>query len=108
MQELIEKLQSQHNLSAEQSHGILETIKHFIQEKFPMLKGAVDNLFTNSNTSGNGNATTSQVSNAENSSGFLDKISDVIPGAAGERIEDYTKKAAGKVTGFFEGNKNDY
>ena len=45
MQELIKKLQDNHNLTAEQSYGILNTIKEFIKEKFPMVGGAVDNLF---------------------------------------------------------------
>ena len=49
MQELIKKLQDDHNLSAEQSYGILNTIKDFIKEKFPMVGGAVDNLFQHNN-----------------------------------------------------------
>lgn len=104
MQELIEKLQTKHNLSAEQSQGILSTIKNYIQEKFPMLGGAVDNLFANN--AGNTD-NTAPIQSAERNESFLDKISDVIPGTAGERIEDFTKKAADKVSGFFEGNKKD-
>ncbi len=45
MQELIKKLQDDHNLSAEQAHSILNTIKEFIKQKFPMVEGAIDNLF---------------------------------------------------------------
>ena len=45
MEELIQKLQSIHGLSAEQSHGILNTITTFIKEKFPMVAGAIDNFF---------------------------------------------------------------
>jgi hypothetical protein len=45
MQELIQKLQETHGLSAEQSYGILNTIKDFIKQKFPMVEGAIDNLF---------------------------------------------------------------
>ena len=33
---------------------------------------------------------------------LLDKISDFIPGAAGEKLEEFTK---GKLGGFFEENK---
>ena len=51
MQELIKKLQDNHNLTAEQSYGILNTIKEFIKEQFPMIGGAVDNLFQNDNES---------------------------------------------------------
>jgi len=45
MQELIKKLQDDHGLTLEQSQGILNTIKEFIKKKFPMVEGAIDNLF---------------------------------------------------------------
>lgn len=45
MQELLKKLQDSHGLSVEQSHNILNTVKEYIKQKFPMLEGAVDNLF---------------------------------------------------------------
>ena len=51
MEELIQKLQSVHGLSTEQSHGILNTIVTFIKEKFPMVGGAIDNLFQTDTTS---------------------------------------------------------
>ncbi len=50
MEELIKKLQNIHGLSAEQSHGILNTITEFIKEKFPMVEGAIDNLFQSGTT----------------------------------------------------------
>lgn len=45
MEELIQKLKNVHGLSAEQSNGILKTITGFIKEKYPMVSGAIDNLF---------------------------------------------------------------
>ena len=50
MEELIQKLQNDHGLSADQSHGILNTITGFIKEKFPMVGGAIDNLFQTGTT----------------------------------------------------------
>ena len=50
MEELIQKLQNNHGLSAEQSRGILNTITTFIKEKFPMVGGAVDSLFETDTT----------------------------------------------------------
>ena len=38
------------DLSAEQSHGILNTITGYIKEKFPMVAGAIDNLFQSGTT----------------------------------------------------------
>ncbi len=45
MQELIEKLKAEAGLTDEQAQKAIETIKNFVVEKFPMLEGAVGNLF---------------------------------------------------------------
>lgn len=96
MQELIDKLQSAHGLTAEQSKGILGTITGFIKEKFPMVSGAIDNLFQ-----GGDNASTASTTKASstNDGTILDKISDFVPGATGQKIEDFAKD---KLGGFFK------
>ncbi len=43
--ELVERLKSQANLSDDQAKKVLDTIKNFVTEKYPMLRGAVDNMF---------------------------------------------------------------
>ncbi len=43
--ELVERLKTSAGLSDEQAQKVLETIKEFIVEKYPMLQGAVTNLF---------------------------------------------------------------
>ncbi|MGN6164102.1 MAG: hypothetical protein ACTHOF_06115 [Flavisolibacter sp.] len=43
--ELVEKLKSQAGLSDEQAQKVIETIKEFVVDKYPMLSGAVNNLF---------------------------------------------------------------
>ena len=45
MQELIEKLKAEAGLTDEQAKKAIETIKGYVIEKFPMLEGAVGNLF---------------------------------------------------------------
>lgn len=45
MNELLEKLKAEANLTDEQAQKALETIKNYVVEKFPMLEGAVGNLF---------------------------------------------------------------
>lgn len=45
MQELINKLMSNAELSAGQAAKVLDTIKDFVKEKYPMMAGAVDKLF---------------------------------------------------------------
>lgn len=99
MEELIQKLQSLHGLSAEQSHAILNTIIGYIKEKFPMVAGAVDNLFQSGTTPADTQAT---VNASQGDSNVLDKISDFIPGATGQKIEDFAKE---KLGGFFGGDK---
>ncbi|HEX2607997.1 MAG TPA: hypothetical protein VHK91_11480 [Flavisolibacter sp.] len=43
--ELIDKLKSQAGLNDEQAQQVIETIKNFVVDKYPMLSGAVNNLF---------------------------------------------------------------
>jgi hypothetical protein len=43
--ELVEKLKAQAGLSDEQAKKVVETIKDFVVEKYPMLQGAVNNIF---------------------------------------------------------------
>jgi nucleoid DNA-binding protein len=45
MQELIDKLTAEAGLTPEQAQKAIETIAGFVKEKFPMLGGAVDNIF---------------------------------------------------------------
>ena len=103
MEELIQRLQSIHGLSAEQSHGILNTITTYIKEKFPMVSGAIDNLFPTSATPSSA-TTTAPVDVTANDpvhdgGDFLDKISDFIPGATGDKIEGFAKDKLGGLFG---------
>lgn len=45
MQDLIDKLKAEAGLTDEQAKKAIATIKGFVVEKFPMLEGAVSNLF---------------------------------------------------------------
>ncbi|MCY7423246.1 MAG: hypothetical protein LH478_16055 [Chitinophagaceae bacterium] len=46
MNELIERLTSEANITPEQAKKAIESIANFVKEKFPMLGGAVDQIFT--------------------------------------------------------------
>ncbi|HEX7692701.1 MAG TPA: hypothetical protein VF408_09935 [Sediminibacterium sp.] len=46
MNELINRLMQEAGLSAEQAQKAIETIAGFVKEKFPMLGGAVDQVFS--------------------------------------------------------------
>jgi hypothetical protein len=45
MNELIERLVNEANITPEQATKAIETLSAYVKEKFPMLGGAVDNLF---------------------------------------------------------------
>ncbi len=52
MNEIIERLTKEANLTPEQAQKALETIANFVKEKFPMLGGAVDQMFTGGGSGG--------------------------------------------------------
>lgn len=45
MQELIDRLTTEAGITPEQAKKSIETIAGFVKEKFPMMAGAVDQLF---------------------------------------------------------------
>ncbi len=47
--ELVDRLKSEANLSDDQAEKVLATIKNFVIEKYPMLSGAVNNIFGSKN-----------------------------------------------------------
>ena len=49
MQELIDLLKANAGITDEQAAKALETIKDFVKEKYPMLGGAVDSMFSATN-----------------------------------------------------------
>jgi hypothetical protein len=101
MQELITRLTEKAGISAEQATKTIDTIKEFVKEKFPMLGGAVDNMFASSADT----ATAATAPKVEEHT-MLDKISDVIPGQAGEKIEEFAKNAADKAEDVFDSVKD--
>lgn len=48
MNELIDRLVKEANITPEQASKTIESLSNYIKEKFPMLGGAVDNLFKDS------------------------------------------------------------
>lgn len=119
MHELVTRMTEKAGISTEQATKALDTIKDFVKEKFPMMAGAVDNLFAVSDSQTAATDFTAIVDPEApkvEEPGFMDKISDVIPGQAGERVEGFVKNAAdkaedifedlkGKLPGFLGGNK---
>lgn len=99
MEELIKKLQAQHNLSSEQSQAILGTITCFIKDKFPMVSGAVDNLFQSGTTPSGPGTTPSDVNSPVDSS--APNSEDILDNDTAKKIGDFAKD---NFSSFF-GNK---
>lgn len=104
MEELLQKLQSIHGLSADQASGVLGTITGFIKEKFPMAAGAIDSMLPTGAANTNATTANAQATNAPQSGGgILDSISKLVPGGASvENLENLAKE---KLGGLFGGNK---
>jgi predicted nucleic acid-binding protein len=43
--EIVDRLKAKVGLSDEQANQVVETLKDFVVEKYPMLQGAVENIF---------------------------------------------------------------
>jgi hypothetical protein len=102
MQELINRLTAETGISADQAARSLETIKNFVKEKFPMLGGAVDNMFAASPEA----AAAAAKPEEKKDESIMDKISDVIPGQTGEKVEEFAKNAAHKAEEVFDNVKD--
>lgn len=107
MQELINQLTAKAGISSEQAVKAIDTMKDFVKEKFPMMAGAVDNLFgagAGEQAASAASPVTEEPQKEEHS--LLDKISDVIPGQAGEKVEAFVKGAADKAEDVFDSVKD--
>ncbi len=105
MTELIQLLQDKAGVTADQATKSLHAIKEYVTGKFPMLAGAVDNMFAGATEKVVETKTVVEEPVKEEKPGVLDKISDVIPGETGQKIEDFAKKAADKAEDAYEAVK---
>jgi hypothetical protein len=105
MQELINAIMQKTGISADQAGGALGVVKEFVKAKVPMLGGQIDGLLGG----GGEQPAAAAAPNAEapkEEGGIMDKISDVIPGQAGEKIEDFAKGAVDKAGDVIGGLKD--
>ena len=109
MQELIDQLTQKAGLSTDQATKAIATIKDFVKDKFPMMAGAVDNLLgSTTETAATATAEAPKTDAKAEGGSFLDKISDFIPGGAGEKVEEFAKNAAHKAEDMFDGLKDKF
>ncbi len=106
MQELINRLIEKAGISADQATKSIDTIKEFVKEKFPMLGGAVDNMFASAAAESVPAAAAAPKAEEKKEESVMDKISDVIPGETGEKVEEFAKNAAHKAEEVFDNVKD--
>lgn len=107
LQELIQKLQKEHGLSAEHSTSILSTVTGYLKEKFPLMKDKIEHMFAATPVEPKVSAFEQPAAEEKKEEqSFLDKISDMIPGQTGEKIENFVKGAAHKAEEVFDGLKD--
>jgi len=99
MQELVNQLKEKVGISEEQAVKAVEAVKDFVKEKFPMMADAVDNLLGQYVPASPSALDTTPIATETS---MLDKISDVIPGEAGQKVEDFAKGAAHKAEEAYE------
>ncbi len=97
MQDLINRLKEKAGITEQQAIASITELKDYVKEKFPMIAGAVDNLLNVHATQGAATPNTEPTATTASSSSVLDKISDVIPGDTGQKVEDFAKNAAHKA-----------
>ncbi len=109
MTELIQLLQDKAGVSAEQATKSLHAIKEYVTGKFPMLAGAVDNMFagaTEKVVEVKTEVTQTVTEVTPEAPSVMDKISDVIPGEMGQKVEDFAKNMADKAGDAFDSVKD--
>ena len=74
--ELLQKLQSEHGISADQGTAMLNTVAGFIKEKFPMIGSSLDSLLhSGANVPSAGGPTPPTPTPAE-AGGMMDQLED--------------------------------
>ncbi|MEO6538539.1 MAG: hypothetical protein ABIT07_10490 [Ferruginibacter sp.] len=108
MQDLINQITAKAGINEDQATKAIHAIKDFVKEKFPMMAGAVDNLFAENNTpvGMQPDAPVTMHVNTAAEPSMLDKISDFIPGETGEKVEGFAKTAAQKAEDLYENAKD--
>ena len=89
MQELIDQLKEKAGLTADQATNAINAIKDYVKEKFPMLEGAVENMFGQKD----------QASDSSNST-----ASDFLK-TASSKAEETFDSLKDKISGIFSDNK---
>jgi hypothetical protein len=116
MHELVTRISTTAGITTEQALKAVEAVKDFVKEKFPMMAGAVDNLFASEATAvdvaaapvstvGATAAIPDPSAPVVQEPTMLDKISDVIPGETGQKVEDFVKGAAHKAEDVYDSVK---
>lgn len=99
MHELITKIAEEAGISTHQATTALETVKTYVKEKFPMMAGAVDNLFgaTEETPPAADSEVPPAAAPAAEAHPIIDKISEVLHSETSIKMEAFAINAVQKA-----------
>ena len=108
MHELITKIAEEAGISPEQANTALETVKTYVKEKFPMMAGAVDNLFGASEETPPAATTIPPLASEPKAEDhpIIDKINEVLHSDTSHKMEAFAINAVQKAEDAIDVVKN--
>ena len=108
MHELITKIAEEAGISTEQANTALETVKKYVIEKFPMMAGAVDNLFGASQEAASTGETIPPLASEPKAEDhpIIDKINEVLHSETSHKMEAFAINAVNKAEDAIDVVKN--
>jgi hypothetical protein len=107
MHELVSKIAEQAGISTDQANTALETVKTYVIEKFPMMAGAVDNLFGASQESAStGETIPPFASEPKADHPIIDKINEALHSETSHKMEAFAINAVNKAEDAIDVVKN--
>jgi nucleoid DNA-binding protein len=108
MHELITKIAEEAGISNQQAATALETVKTYVKEKFPMMAGAVDNLFgaTEETPPSPSNEVPPAAAPTAEVHPIIDKISEVLHSETSIKMEAFAINAVQKAEEAIDMAKN--
>ena len=108
MHELVTKIAEQAGISTDQANTALETVKTYVIEKFPMMAGAVDNLFGASQDSASSGPTAPPPAPEPKveEHPIIDKINEALHSETSHKMEAFALNAVNKAEDAIDVVKN--
>lgn len=105
MEELLQQLQAKAGITAEQAEKSMHAVKEYIVTKFPMLEGAVTNMFGPTVVTPSSPVAPVVTPSVSETPSMMDKIGDATH-TASDKIGEFAHNAAGKAEEMYDSAKD--